>query len=100
MNLKDITLDTAIGLVSGFVGTKVLEPVAMKLYEWEPEEARRQEDAVRPGPPYEIAAKKTTRLLKLNLDEPQLEKLGVVFHYGLGMSWGPVYTILRRTSDP
>jgi hypothetical protein len=99
MNIKDILLDTAIGLVSGFLGTKVMEPVAMSLYKLEPEAARKQEDAVRPGPPYEIAAKKTTELLGLDLEKKQVKKLGRAFHYGLGMSWGPVYTVLRRTTS-
>jgi hypothetical protein len=98
MNFRDILLDGAIGAVSGFLGTKVMEPVAMGLYKLEPEVARRQEDQVRPGPPYEIAARKTTELLGMHLDEKQLEKAGLAFHYGLGMSWGPVYTFLRRST--
>ena len=89
-------MDVAVGIVSGYAGTKVMEPVAMGLYKLEPEAARRQEDAVRPGPPYEIAARKTTDLLGIDLEEEQLKKAGMAFHYGLGMSWGPVYTILRR----
>ncbi len=89
--------DVGIGLIGGYVGTKVMEPVSMKLYAWESEEARRQEDAVRPGPPYELAARKITGLLGLNLSDQQIQTVGtVLFHYGLGMSWGPVYTRLRR----
>ncbi len=89
--------DIGVGLIGGYVGTKVMEPVAMKLYEWESEEDRRREDAVRPGPPYEIAARKTTQMLRLKLSEQQLQRLStLLFHYGLGMSWGPVYTLLRR----
>lgn len=91
-------LDVGIGLISGFVGTKVMEPVSMKLYEWEPEEVRRQEDAVRPGPPYEVAAKKTAEALGIDLTEGQRKAAGMAFHYGLGMSWGPVYTLLARRS--
>jgi len=89
--------DVGIGLIAGFVGTKVMEPVSMTLYGWESEEARHQEDAVRPGPPYELAARKITGLLGLNLSDRQIQTVGtVLFHYGLGMSWGPVYTLLRR----
>lgn len=74
-----------------------MEPVAMQLYAWESAEDRQREDAVRPGPPYEIAARKTTRLLRLSLSDQQVTRLGTtLFHYGLGMSWGPVYTLLRR----
>lgn len=89
-----------IGLIGGYVGTKVMEPVAMKLYQWESAEDREQEDAVRPGPPYEVAARKTTQLLGLNLSDQQLQTLGTThFHYGLGMSWGPVYPLLRQRTD-
>ena len=97
MTPKALLADVGIGLIAGYVGTKVMEPVSMTLYAWEPEEARRQEDAVRPGPPYEIAARKTTELLGAKLSEAQIRTLGTtLFHYGLGMSWGPIYTMLRR----
>ncbi len=97
MQSREVIADVGLGLIGGFVGTKVMEPVSMKLYEWEPEEARRQEDAVRPGPPYELAARKITTLLGLTLSDQQIQTVGtVLFHYGLGMSWGPVYTQLRR----
>lgn len=94
--------DIGIGLISGYVGTRVMELVSMKLYEWEPEKDRQREDAVRPGPPYEIAARKITRLLGLKLSDRHIQKLGAtLFHYGLGMSWGPVYPLLLRcTSVP
>ena len=51
---------------------------------------------MRPGPPYEIAARKTSALLGLQLTDKQVEQAGLVFHYGLGMSWGLVYPLLRR----
>ena len=51
---------------------------------------------MRPGPPYEIAARKTAALLGLQLTDKQVEQAGLVFHYGLGMSWGLVYPPLRR----
>lgn len=97
MTQQALLADVGIGLIAGYVGTKVMEPVSMTLYAWESADARRQEDAVRPGPPYEIAARKTTELLGLKLSEEQIQTLGTtLFHYGLGMSWGPVYTLLRR----
>lgn len=89
--------DIGVGMIGGYVGTKVMEPVSMKLYELEPEEDRQREDAVRPGPPYEVAARRTTQALGLQLEEQQLKPIAMYgFHYGLGMSWGPVYTLLRR----
>ncbi len=100
MQPEAVIADIGIGAIGGYVGTKVMEPVSMKLYEWESEETRKQEEAVRPGPPYQIAAKKTTDLLGLELSDEQVQTVGTyLFHYGLGMSWGPVYTLLRRQTN-
>ncbi len=96
MPLQALVADLGVGLISGYVGTKVMEPVGSKLYELESEADRQQEDQVRPGPPYQIAAQKTAALLGLTLSEQQFEKAGLLFHYGLGMSWGPVYLLVRR----
>lgn len=85
-----------LAAVAGFVGTKLMEPVAMKLYELESPDARAQEDRVRPGPPYRIAAEKTSKLVGLELGERQLDLAGMGFHYGLGVSWALVYPVLRR----
>lgn len=63
----------------------------------ESEEDRRTEDEARPGDPFIIAARKTTRALGLELSEERVQKVGTyLFHYGLGLGWGPVYTFLRR----
>lgn len=96
MRADTFIADIGVGLISGYVGTKLMEPVSMKLYELEPEAARQREDQVRPGPPYQIAAQKTAAAFGLTLSEPQLERAGLLFHYGLGMSWGPVYVLMRR----
>jgi hypothetical protein len=96
--------DIGAGMIGGYVGTLVLERVSMKLYELEPEEDRRREDEVRPGAPPIIAARKTARLLGLDLSEEAVERLGLyLFHYGLGVSWGHRLTpscAARRTSRP
>ena len=87
-------------MIGGCVGTKVMEQVYMKLYELKPEEDRRREEDVRPGPPYEIAAKKMTETPGIEFSEEQLQKVAMYgFHYGLGMGWGPTYTFFRRWTD-
>lgn len=91
--------DLGIALISGYIGTKVMEPVSMKLYEMESDEDRQREDAVRPGPPYELAAEKTAALVGVQLSDEQKQMVGLVFHYGLGMGWAPVYTLLRRRTS-
>lgn len=88
--------DLAVATLAGYLGTKVMEPVGMALYHRESEAARAQEDAARPGPPYRIAATKTTELLGLTLSESQLDRAALGFHYGLAVSWSPLYAWLRR----
>ena len=100
MKLREAAANIGIGMISGYVGTQLMERVSMKLYEWEPKAARQKEDEVRPGPPFVIAARKTADLLGLDLSEEQIQTLGMYgFHYGLGVSWGPVYTFLRWWTD-
>lgn len=100
MSIQRTAADVGIGMIGGYVGTKIMERVSMRLYELESEEDRRQEEEVRPGPPFEIAARKTTEALGLELSEPQIQALATYgFHYGLGMAWGPAYTLLRRWTD-
>ena len=100
MGIRELIADVGTDMIGGYVGTKVMEPVSMKLYELESEEDRRKEDEARPGPPYLIAARKTTEALGIELCEEHLPKVAMYgFHYGLGMSWGPPYAFLRRWTD-
>ncbi len=48
MHTRMAIADVGIGVIAGYVGTKVMEPVSMKLYELESAEARRRADEVRP----------------------------------------------------
>jgi hypothetical protein len=97
VKMRELVSDIGTGMIGGYVGTQVMERVSMKLYELEPEEDRQKEEEVRPGPPFYIAARKTTEALGIELSEDQLENLAMYgFHYGLGMGWGPTYAFLRR----
>jgi uncharacterized membrane protein YagU involved in acid resistance len=94
-----LLIDLALAPVAGYVGTKVMEPVGMKLYELESEADHRREDEVRPGPPYAIAARKAAGLVGLDLSDKQLERLALAFHYGLAIQWAPLYAVLRRRTS-
>ncbi len=97
MEIRKAVSDIGVGVIGGYVGTQLMERVSMKLYELEPEEDRKREEAVRPGPPFEIAARKITGALGIGISEEQLQALAMYgFHYGLGMGWGLTYTFLRR----
>jgi hypothetical protein len=96
---KRLLTDLALAPVAAYVGTKVMEPVGMKLCELESEPGRRREDEVRPGPPYAIAARKAADLVGLDLSDEQLGRLALAFHYGLAIQWAPLYAILRRRTS-
>ena len=96
MKFPRLMTDTALAVVAGYVATKVMEPVSMKLYELEPAAARNKEDAVRPGPPSRVAAQKGAEVLGLALSDEQLERASLGLHYGLALSWAPLYPLLRR----
>jgi hypothetical protein len=96
MRLPNALLDLVLAAAAGYIGTKVMEPVSMRLYELEPVAARQREDAARPGPPYRVAAEKLTTLIGLELTEAQLDRLSLVLHYGLAAQWAPLYPLLRR----
>jgi uncharacterized membrane protein YagU involved in acid resistance len=96
MNVTEALEDLATAWVAGYVGTKAMEPVSMKLYELEPERDRAREDAARPGPPYELAAKKIFGVAGVVLEGKALERASMFMHYGLALSWSPLYVLLRR----
>lgn len=96
MKFAPLLEDLAVSAVAGYAGTKAMEPVSMKLYERESEADRQREDAVRPGMPYEIAAKKIAGLVGVSLEGKALDRASLVAHYGLALSWSPLYLLLRR----
>lgn len=91
--------DAAIAGLAGYLATRVMEPVSQKLHEVESEQARKREDEARPGPPPEVAAKKTAALVGMELSEQQLNVVTQAFHYGLAISWAPAYQVLRRKTQ-
>lgn len=97
-DMTAITLikDAAAVAIAGWVGTKAMEPVSMKLYELEPADVREREDQARPGPPFKLAARRMGELVGIDLDDNVEQTAGMAFHYGAGLSWVPVYMILRR----
>jgi uncharacterized membrane protein YagU involved in acid resistance len=93
-----VSEDVLTAWIGGVVGTKVMEQASTKLYELESEEARAKEDAVRPGPPDELAAKKIFGAAGIDLQGKALEAGSLFMHYGLALSWSPLYALLRRTT--
>ncbi len=98
MRADEVLLDVAVGLAAGVVATKVTEYAQMALWRLTPEDIKRREERVRPGPPYRVAARKTTEALGADLDPDQLSRAGMAFHYGSGVAWGAIYCLMRRAS--
>lgn len=96
MGVRVVVAELVTAGVAGYAGTKVMEPVSMALYKAESPETQAKEDAVRPGPPYQVAAKKVAKAVGLNLSDKAVERSGMGFHYGLAISWAPLYGVLRR----
>ena len=88
--------DIAIGLVAGLVATKVYDFAQQGLSQPMPESVKEQEERLRPEPSSRAAARKICQGLGYRLDEPQLTLATMAVHYGVGLAWGPVYTLLRR----
>jgi len=80
MKLSSLIEDVAVAWPAGYVGTRAMEPVSMKLYELESAADREREDGVRPGPPYEIAAKKIAGLVGVTLQGTALERASLAAH--------------------
>lgn len=95
-NSMGLVKNGAVAGVAGLLATKAMESSSSLLYRFESKRDREREEAARPGPPYEVAAVKTAAVLGVELDDSQRERAGLVFHYGLALSWAPLYIVLRR----
>jgi uncharacterized membrane protein YagU involved in acid resistance len=96
--VTELAKDLVIAPLAGYLATRVMEPVSMKLYERESEADRVREDEARPGMPFRIAAQKTLAAAGFHPQGQALDRAGMAFHYGLGISWAPVYALIRRTT--
>jgi uncharacterized membrane protein YagU involved in acid resistance len=98
MSPSRVVTDAVLAVSAGYAGTKAMEQFNLRTYDLESEEDREREEAVRPGPPPQLAAEQlASRVLGIDLDEDQAMKAGMVFHQLTGLSWTPVYLLLRRT---
>ena len=93
-----VLLDVGVRLLAGLAATKVTEYGQQALWALTPEDIKEQEQRVRPGPPFRVAAEKTAALAMVELDPEQLDRAGLVFHYGSGVAWGTVYCLMRRAA--
>ena len=90
--------DIAIGHFAGLVATKVYDLAQQARASPKPERVKEQEERLGPEPSSRAAARKICEGLGYRLDEQELELATMAVHYGTGLAWGPVYTLLRRHS--
>jgi uncharacterized membrane protein YagU involved in acid resistance len=96
LRTRNLVSGAAAGVVGGYVGTKVMNPVTTKLQELAPEEDRQREKAVSPGSPYEIGVRKAADLLGVTLSDEQLKAAASAMPYTVGITGGLLYVIFRR----
>jgi hypothetical protein len=97
--VKGLFREVVIGGISGHVGGKAMDAVTTKLYEMTPEAVKDQESKVSPGVAFEIAARDLAARLGIELSDEEGKDVGSVFHYGLGLTAGEMYVLLRRHSS-
>jgi len=99
MGSRSAIKDMVVGLVSGYVGTKLMDPVTTKLYDISSEADKQQEKAVSPGVAYNIAAQKMSSAVGITLTDEQTQAAGQAMHWGLGLTGGNFYVLLRRITS-
>ena len=98
MRTRAVISGAAAGIIGGFVGTKVMNPVMAKLQELAPEADREREKSVSPGSPYKLGARKAADLVGVRLDEKQLDAAASAMPYTVGIAGGLLYVALRRVA--
>lgn len=85
------------GLAAGAAAAWAKNAATTWLYEHEGPEARRREDEARGDTfAYEVAARKASALVGVELSEEQAERAGMVVHWSLGIGSVLLYAYLRR----
>ena len=95
--VQPLLIDVAIGLFAGLVATWATDLAQGPLRRATPEDIKRREARVRPGPSSsQVAARRIAERLGRPADDRRLRPVARAVHHGLGMAWGPVYCLLRR----
>ena len=96
MRKRDVISGTAAGVVGGYVGTMVINPVTTMLQNHMSDADKQREKAVSPGSPYKIGAQKAADIVGVKLSEEQLDTAASAMPYTVGIAGGLLYVGLRR----
>lgn len=84
MERRSLATELVLAAAGCFIGTKLMERLSMALYARESEPARRREEAVRPEPPFRIAAEKSLQAAGISAC-PEVIEVGLL--RGPGVRW-------------
>ena len=90
--------DIVIGITAGIIATRVTDPVEKALWRATPASERAREPERLDNSSAKSAARKLVEGAGERPSEDKLRVLKKTIHYGLGLSWGPLYCLLRRGS--
>lgn len=96
---RSFALDIAIGLVAGYFATKATDLAQGPLQRATPDSEKAREPDTPDGSAAMTAARKTAELASLEADRGDLRTLKSAIHYGLGISWGALYSCLRCNTN-
>src|SRR2546427_7107537 len=95
---RDVVSGAAAGVIGGYVGTRVMNPVTTKWQALAPEADKQREKAVSPGSPYKIGVQKAAHLAGVKLDDKQVDAAASAVPYTVGIAGGLLYVALRRVA--
>ncbi len=94
---RSLCTDLALGALAGAAATWIMGKTPSYLYEKEDAQVRQREDQARGDKTaYEVAAEKAAHFAYSQLSEDERKKLGSAIHWGVGISSGALYALLRR----
>lgn len=90
--------DALIALAGGYLGSRVMDWVTAQLQMMASTADKQQEEAVSPGVAYEVAARRISQQLGVELSDDGVKTVGAGFHQGIGLSAGIMYVALRHST--
>ena len=90
-----LTKDIAYGLISGLVGTFLMDKVTTLLYKYESEATKKKESSLMKEPAYVLLARRVAEKSGFKLTDRQAATGGSLLHWTYGITWGGVYGALH-----
>lgn len=95
---RRIARDIAMGVAGGIVATWATDRAGRLLWKATPIEERQREPETRDGSSAKAAARKVVEHAPCTTSKDNIEVAKTAIHYGLGLTWGTLYPLLRRAT--